>query len=141
MKRLWRSYNLSIVLVALFLVSWVLQAWTGWTRFAAEQQSHGQIAQVFGADGYIWTWGEATFENWQSEFLQLLTFVVLTTFLIHRGSHESKDTDDEMQAQLTRIEQKLARLEAAGTPVSAATGRDDTAATRRADGLVPAARH
>jgi hypothetical protein len=40
-------------------------------------------------------WDEA--ENWQSEFLQLLTFVVLTTFLIHRNSHESRDSDDEMQ--------------------------------------------
>ena len=54
--------------------------------------------------------GQATFENWQSEFLQLFTFVVLTTFLIHRGSHESKDSDEEMQAALTRIEKRLDSL-------------------------------
>ena len=110
MKQLWRNYNLSIVLATLFLVSWGVQTWTGWRTFSAEQAQHGQSAQVFGQDGYIWEWGEATFENWQSEFLQLLTFVVLTTYLIHRGSHESKDTDDQMHQQLDRIEQRLTQL-------------------------------
>ena len=61
-------------------------------------------------------WGQATFENWQSEFLQLLTFVVLTTYLIHRGSHESKDSDEAMQAQLDRIERRVAALGAAAAP-------------------------
>ena len=111
MKDVWRNYNLSIVLTALFLVSWALQTWMGWMHFSAEQQAHGQAAQVFGADGYVWDWGEATFENWQSEFLQLLSFVVLTSFLIHRGSHESKDSDDRMQEQLNRMEQRLERLQ------------------------------
>jgi hypothetical protein len=63
--------------------------------------------------GYIWRWAAATFENWQSEFLQLLTFVVLTAYLIHKGSHESKDTDDEMMAILKRIERRLHTLESA----------------------------
>ena len=111
MKRLWQNYSLSIVLAALFLISWVIQSWTGWVYFAGEQQQHGQVAEVFGSSSYIWQWAEATFENWQSEFLQLLTFVVLTAYLIHRGSHESKDTDDEMMQSLQRIEERLARLE------------------------------
>jgi hypothetical protein len=107
LKRIWRDYNLSIVLGCLFLFSMIMQTWMGWRQFAAEQREHGQIAEWFGEGGYIWSWGLSTFENWQSEFLQLLTFVVLTAVLIHKGSHESKDTDEEMQAQLTRIEQKL----------------------------------
>jgi hypothetical protein len=110
MGRVWRDYSLSLVLAALFLVSWALQTWTGWVEFVAEQQEHGTVAEAFGPDGYVWVWAQATFENWQSEFLQLLTFVVLTTYLIHRGSHESKDTDDRVQAQLDRIEQRLASL-------------------------------
>ncbi len=109
--RLWRDYSLSLVLAALFLVSWLIQTVTGWFEFVAEQQQHNQVAQAFGPDGYVWRWAEATFENWQSEFLQLFTFVVLTTFLIHRKSHESKDTDDEMQAQLNRIEKQLKQLQ------------------------------
>ena len=111
MKRIWNNYNLSIVLAALFLVSWALQTWAGWVRFAANQEDHQQVAEVFGRSGYVFEWLSATMENWQSEFLQLLTFVVLTASLIHRGSHESRDSDDEMKAMIRRIEEKLAKLE------------------------------
>ena len=72
-------------------------------EFASEQGQHQQAAQLFGPDGYIWRWAEATFENWQSEFLQLFTMVVLTTFLIHRHSHESRDSQDEMHKQVEEI--------------------------------------
>jgi hypothetical protein len=110
-KHLWKNYNLSIVLAFLFLVSWAIQTWTGWIHFAAEQQEHGQAAEWFGSSGYVWSWAEATFENWQSEFLQLFTFVVLTTYLIHKGSHESKDSDEEMMALLKRVDERVQRLE------------------------------
>jgi hypothetical protein len=132
MGHVWRNYSLSIVLATLFLVSWGLQTWTGWVEFVAEQREHGQVAEAFGPDGYVWVWGQSTFENWQSEFLQLLTFVVLTTYLIHRGSHESKDTDEAMQAQLDRIEQRLASLSerAQGGAVTPGT----SAGVRPADG-------
>lgn len=110
MKHLWRNYNLSIVLVVLFVLSWVAQTLAGWQEFTSEQAQHGQTAQVFGADGYVWTWAGATFENWQSEFLQLLTMVVLTSFLIHKGSAESRDSQDEMQRSLDRIEKHLKEL-------------------------------
>ena len=111
MQRIWRSYGLSITLVALFLLAWTLQTWTGWVEFVSEQQSHGQTAQAFGDDGYVWKWAQATFENWQSEFLQVFVFVVLTTFLVHKKSHESPDTDYETEASLRRIEAKLDALE------------------------------
>jgi hypothetical protein len=113
-KHVWRNYNLSVVLATLFLVSWVLQTWTGWVQFGAEQQAHGQSAEWFGPDGYIWQWAESTFENWQSEFLQLLTFVILTAYLVHRGSHESKDSDEELQRAIARIEARLERIEQRG---------------------------
>jgi hypothetical protein len=104
------NYGLSIVLAILFLVALTLQTWMGWREFVSESTQHGEVPQWFGDNGYIWSWGLSTFENWQSEFLQLLTFVVLTAIFIHKGSHESKDTDEEMQAQLTRIEKKLEAL-------------------------------
>jgi hypothetical protein len=55
--------------------------------------------------------GQATFENWQSEFLQVFVFIVLTTFLVHRRSHESPDTDYDTEAALRRIEAKVDALE------------------------------
>ena len=48
----------------------------------------------------MWTWLENTFQNWHSEFLQMLVTVVLTTFLVHRHSHESADDQDEIKAQV-----------------------------------------
>ena len=110
MKRPLGRYGLGWVLLTLFLVSWVIQSWTGWREFQSEQTEHGQAAQLFGDSGYIWNWARATFENWQSEFLQLLAFVTLTSFLIFKGSPESKDGDDEMQAKLDRIERRLEEL-------------------------------
>jgi hypothetical protein len=107
---------LSVVLFGLFVLSLGLQTWMGWRDFASQQHQHGAAAQWFGSDGYVWAWGFATFQNWQSEFLQLLAFVVLTAYLVHRGSHESKDGDDRMQAQLDRIEQKLRAIEMSGQP-------------------------
>ena len=113
-RQVWREYGLSITLALLFFFSWGLQTWMGWSEFVSEQEQHGQQAEAFGPDGYVWRWGESTFENWQSEFLQLFTFVVLTTFLVHRKSHESPDTDYDTEAALRRIEAKLQALEGKG---------------------------
>jgi hypothetical protein len=110
-RAIWQSYGLSITLAMLFLISWTLQTWMGWVEFVSLQAAHGQQAEAFGGDGYIWVWGQATFENWQSEFLQVFVFIVLTTFLVHRKSHESPDTDYETEAALRRIEAKLDELE------------------------------
>jgi hypothetical protein len=110
MKKLWENYSLSIVLAVLFFAAWILQTWTGWVEFAGQQQQHGETARWFGDSGYIWSWGKATMENWQSEFLQLLTFVTLTTFLMHKGSPESKDSDEQTKQSLERIEERLDSL-------------------------------
>jgi hypothetical protein len=105
MRRLWRDYSLSIVLAVLFLAAWVGQALFQWPEYVRDQHDHGQAADTV---GFLVTFGRATLENWQSEWLQLLTFVLLTSVFIHRGSHESKDSaDDETHARLVRIEAKI----------------------------------
>ena len=109
-RELWRNYGLSITLAALFLGAWALQTWTGWMEFVADQAARGQEAHAFGSNGYVWSWAQATFENWQSEFLQVFVFIVLTTFLVHRKSHESPDADFETEASLRRIEAKIDAL-------------------------------
>jgi Domain of unknown function (DUF6766) len=105
-RRGWlHDHLLTIVLGALFLASWVGQ-------FIAQAVEAGNNAREHGQT-FSWAqfWPEflsATFENWQSEFLQLLTFVALTAHLIHRNSAESPDGDDETRAML---EELLARTE------------------------------
>ena len=110
MKRIWKNYSLSITLAGLFLLSWIGQLVTQWFTWANEQVEHEQPLLV---GDFLWQFWTSTLENWQSEFLQLLTFVVLTTFLIHRQSPESRDSDDEMQQTLNRIEKRLKSLEEA----------------------------
>lgn len=110
-KRLWRDYSLSIVVGALFLGSFILHAIFGWWQYAADQASNGQDPTLWGWDGYVIYFGEWTFQNWQSEFLEVLVLIVATAYLIHRGSHESKDGEDEMKATLKRIEKRLDDLE------------------------------
>jgi hypothetical protein len=113
LRRIWRDYSLGIILAALFLTSWVAQAIVGWVEFTSEQATHNEPSTVFGASGYVWVFLQSTLENWQSEFLQLLTFVVLTTYFIYRQSHESRDGQDEMKATIDRIERQVSKLTAA----------------------------
>jgi hypothetical protein len=121
MKRLWRNYSLSITLAGLFFVSWIGQLVTQWFTWANDQQEHNQPLEV---GDFLWQFWTSTLENWQSEFLQLLTFVVLTTYLIHCNSHESRDSDDKMQKTLNRIEQRLKALEGEGARPRRAAAAD-----------------
>ncbi len=107
-QRLWRNYSLSIVLAALFLSSWLIQLVCEWFVWVDEQVAHGEPLRWTSFLAQFW---QSTTENWQSEFLQLLAFVTLTSFLHHKGSPEARDSDDEMQATLARIERRLEAIE------------------------------
>ena len=93
MKKLFRENGLSIALFGLFLFSMIGQYLTGYEEYKDEQKQHGQAAvgyfEYLGEGHFI----EATFENWESEFLQMGMYIVLTIFLFQKGSSESKDPD------------------------------------------------
>ena len=93
MKRFLRYNGLSIALFALFLVSIVGQALAGWRAHIEDLRRHGQAA--IGFLDYLTTghFISATFENWESEFLQMSVYVLLTVCLFQRGSSESKKPD------------------------------------------------
>ena len=111
LSRAWRDYGLSITLFTLFAISFLLHTVSGWMQYSDEQESHGQTPTILGDSGYVWYWSEWTLQNWQSEFLELGVIVVLSSFLIHKGSAESKDGDDEIKELLTKIEKRLEELE------------------------------
>jgi hypothetical protein len=102
--RIWSNFGLSISFATLFLVSWVAQAAAEWGTFRQEQLAHGEPAHV---SDYLIAFGQSTFENWQSEFLQLFSFVVFSALLIHHGSAESKDGTDRIEEAVKRIERRL----------------------------------
>ena len=103
-RRVWANFGLSLVLCALFLISWGTQAFSQWQDFKNEQQEHGEPVLV---SEYVVDFSTATLENWQSEFLQLFSFVTLAALFIHRGSAESRDSDDRMEQMLKEIKAKL----------------------------------
>lgn len=93
MKRFLRDNGLTLTLLALFTVSIVGQALTGWQVENEDRESH-RLAAI-GLLPYLGS-GEflsAVFENWESEFLQMWAYVMLTAYLFQRGSPESRDPD------------------------------------------------
>lgn len=85
-----RDHGLSLVLFALFALSMVGQTLTGQAHYNAEQLQHGQPAVTMSEYLHSGAFLEATAENWESEFLQMGAYVLLTCFLFQRGSSESK---------------------------------------------------
>jgi hypothetical protein len=82
--------SLSIVLIVLFLLSLIGQSITGWHEYNKEQIELGSAGVSF--SDYIPSghFIQTTFENWESEFLQMGLYVWLTIFLRQKGSSESK---------------------------------------------------
>jgi hypothetical protein len=93
-RRFLRDNGLSVALFLLFAVSLVGQALTGWRAQAQELRLHELPAISFTdylASGHFIS---AVFENWESEFLQMATYVLLTIFLFQKGASESKKPDE-----------------------------------------------
>jgi hypothetical protein len=115
-RKLWRNFGLSLTFVILFLVSWAAQGVAEWVSFAHEQAAHGQVAHF--SDFWV-EFGQSTLENWQSEFLQLFSFVVVAAVLIHRGSSESRDGTDRIEKTVNEIRDMLRE---AGLPEKTTSG-------------------
>jgi hypothetical protein len=106
-RSVWREFGLGLALMILFFVTWVTHAIAQWETFTDGQREHGQAVKIgdFGSE-----FAQSTLENWQSEFLQLFAFVVLAGLHIHKGSAESKDGDEKLEASLRPIEEHLGTL-------------------------------
>src|SRR3981189_395989 len=81
-----RNNRLRLACLGLFAVFFVGMVVSGAATYNQEQQEHGSHEQV-SVLTYLTTgdFAEATFENWESEFLQMGMYVVLTAFCIKRG--------------------------------------------------------
>jgi hypothetical protein len=106
-RSVWREFGLGIGLMILFLVTWVGHGIAEWQVFTDEQAEHGETVEL---GDFVSQFAQSTLENWQSEFLQLFSFVALAALYIHKGSAESKDGDEKLEASLRRIEEHLGTL-------------------------------
>ena len=93
--KLLKNNGLTIALLALFALSLVGQTLTGFHDYDDQLVHDGQAPLSFA--GYLASGAyiEAVFENWESEFLQMGMFVVLTAFLFQKGSPESKKIEED----------------------------------------------
>ncbi|MDQ0894537.1 DUF6766 family protein [Agromyces ramosus] len=84
------EHALFLVCMAIFLLCLAGMAVSGFLVYNEEQSSHATAPIPFGDYLSSGHFIEATFENWESEFLQMGAYVVLTVFLFQKGSSESK---------------------------------------------------
>lgn len=93
MRKWAKEHGLLLANLALFLVFFGGMILSGAASYSEDQQAHGEpavtVVQFLGSGEFL----EATFENWESEFLQMAMYVVLTIFLFQKGSSESKPLD------------------------------------------------
>jgi hypothetical protein len=95
MRRKLRDNSLSLTMLGIFLVLLCFQSITGWRVSNADAAEHRQPTQSYGRYLRSGHFAEATFENWESEFLQMGAYVALTALLLQRGSPESKKPDGD----------------------------------------------
>src|SRR5687768_14322595 len=100
----WKKYGYAWVTLIFFLFSLVLHLIFGWEAFRNEAAQHSQSAQW---NEFMVEWGRDVFENWQSEFLQLLWQVGGLAFLLFIGSPQSKEEDDRLEEKLDAILRKI----------------------------------
>jgi hypothetical protein len=93
MTKFFKDNGLTIVLLLMFLGSVIGHWLTGWRVENADLVRHGE--QPIGAFAFLTDaqFLSTVFENWESEFLQMSAFVMLTAVLFQKGSAESGDPD------------------------------------------------
>ena len=95
MTKILKNNGLSLTLLGLFLACWGGQFATGYRTHNQDLLTHHRPPLTrfeYLQSGMFW---EATFENWESEFLQMAIYTVFTAFLYQRGSSESNPLPDE----------------------------------------------
>lgn len=90
-----KNNGLSVVFLFLFILALAGQTITGFNEHNKERAEEGQSPVAFSAYFTSGHFLQATFENWESEFLQMALFVILTISLRQKGSSESKKFERE----------------------------------------------
>ena len=87
--------SLSLVFLSIFLMTLGAQAYAGWKEHNQDLQDNKAKELNFSTYLQSGHFISATFENFESEFLQMALYVLLTVKLRQLGSAESKSLDEE----------------------------------------------
>ena len=91
------KYAYAWITLGFFTVSLGLHWYFGWRSYVGDALEHGQRPETA---EYLNQMLRDTFENWQSEFLQLLWQVVGLAYFLYVGSPSSKENDDRMEEKI-----------------------------------------
>ncbi|MEP6649529.1 MAG: DUF6766 family protein [Lapillicoccus sp.] len=90
-----RENSLSAFFGIILLLTLVGQAFTGLAEYNSSVSVNGLPKMTIGEYVTSSQFAVDVAENWQSEYLQFLLYIVLTVWLVQRGSPESKQVDDQ----------------------------------------------
>jgi hypothetical protein len=94
--RAWlRDNSLSLFFFVIFLAAVIGQAIAGHSAYTNDQLAHGEATASLWQYVTSSAFGQAVMENWQSEYLQFMLFMLATVWLLQRGSPESKEPGEE----------------------------------------------
>ncbi len=96
----WKAYSFALVTLLLFAFSWYGQFYFQAREFVGEARAHGEPARM--AD-YWPAFLAATFENWQSEFLQAAWTVFGLAVFYQWGSSQSREGDARIEAKVDAL--------------------------------------
>jgi hypothetical protein len=97
---IFKKYSYAWITLSFFLGSLLLHWYFGWQSFVSEAAEHGQAPE---RSEYLNQMFRDTFENWQSEFLQLLWQVCGLAYFLYVGSPSSKENDDRVEAKIDAL--------------------------------------
>ncbi|MCM3659792.1 hypothetical protein M3148_02100 [Georgenia satyanarayanai] len=129
MREFVRANGLGLVFGALFLLSVVGQAFAGVAEFNDAQLVGGFAPVSFGQYVTSSDFAVDVAENWQSEYLQFVTYVLFTVYLVQKGSPESKELPNE--GRESDKEQKVGPYASDDSPAWAQAGGWRTAVFSR----------
>lgn len=95
-----KKYAYAWITIVFFTVSLIGHWVFGWFAFVNDAAEHAQAPRL---SDYLVEMGRDTFENWQSEFLQLLWQVVGLAYFLYVGSPSSKENDDRLEAKVDAL--------------------------------------
>lgn len=104
--------------MVMMLIFWSAQFVTGWKDHNREREEHHRPPLSAGKYVRSGHFVSATFENWESEFLQMAIYVLLTVWLRQKGSAESKKLKGEHGAGEEEVDREPSPRPDAPWPVN-----------------------
>ncbi len=95
MRRFLKNNGLSLAYLGLFLATLLVMSVTGHHQYNGDQRDHHEPPVGYWSYLHTGDFVEGVLENWESEFLQMGTYVLFTVYLFQKGSPESKPLDEE----------------------------------------------